>query len=73
MHDGDLSFTSCNIVGPGYILASGDILITGNTSIGGGVKILSEKVVLLSTAKELKDINKKHKRYIFFILYISNI
>jgi hypothetical protein len=48
MHDGDLSFTSCNIVGPGYILASGDILITGNTSIGGGVKILSEKNISIN-------------------------
>lgn len=48
MHDGDLSFTSCNIVGPGYILASGDISISGNTSIGGGVKILSEKNISIN-------------------------
>ena len=43
MHDGDLSFTSCDIIGPGYILATGDIIIKGNTTISGGVKILSEK------------------------------
>ena len=48
MHDGNLSFTSCNIVGPGYILASGDISILGNTSIGGGVKILSEKNISIN-------------------------
>lgn len=42
MHDGDLSLTSCNIIGPGYILASGDILISGNSSISGDVKIISE-------------------------------
>ena len=48
MHDGDLSLTSCSIVGPGYILATGDISIKGNTSIGGGVKIFSEKNISIS-------------------------
>jgi len=48
MHDGDLSLTSCNVVGPGFILATGDISITGNTSIGGGVKIFSEKNISIN-------------------------
>ena len=41
MHDGDLTLTGCTINGPGTIIASGDVTINGNSTIGSNINIIS--------------------------------